>query len=161
MDWQQKKAAVVAAALLLIAAFGGWGSSSVFFIKAAAVEETTRSESIQKYGAAKLSLDKIRATLIGTYEVTGTDPDGIPYIGRHLVTVSLAPSGALELEWDKGRNFGVGHVFGDVLAVASWAKDRTVIMTLKINSDGSLSGKWSRRTDHGSQATEKWVKASP
>jgi hypothetical protein len=31
-------------------------------------------------------------------------------------------------------------------------------LTMAINRDGSLSGKWSRRTDRGSQGTETWVR---
>jgi hypothetical protein len=70
----------------------------------------------------------------------------------------MAPSGALELDWDNGKQVGVGQVIGNVLAVACLIKGRTVILTMAINQDGSLSGKWSRRTDRGSQGTETWVR---
>ena len=50
------------------------------------------------------------------------------------------------------------QVIGDVLAVACLSKGRTVILTMTINPDGSFSGKWSRRTDRGSQGTETWTK---
>jgi hypothetical protein len=72
--------------------------------------------------------------------------------------ISLAPSGALELEWDNGKQVGVGQVIGDVLAVACLSKGRTMILTMNINPDGSLSGRWSRRTDRGTQGTETWTK---
>ena len=68
----------------------------------------------------------------------------------------LAPCGALELVWDNGKNVGVGQVIGTVLAVASSARGRTVILMMNINPDGSLSGKWSRRTDRGYKGTETW-----
>ena len=51
-----------------------------------------------------------------------------------------------------------GQVIGDVLAVACLSKGRTMILTMNINPDGSLSGKWSRRTDRGTQGTETWTK---
>jgi hypothetical protein len=70
----------------------------------------------------------------------------------------MAPSGALELDWDNGKQVGVGQVIGNVLAAACLIKGRTVILTMAINRDGSLSGKWSRRTDRGSQGTETWVR---
>ena len=46
----------------------------------------------------------------------------------------------------------------NVLAVAYSIKGRTVISLMAINPDGSLSGKWSRRTDRGSKGTEIWKK---
>jgi hypothetical protein len=42
--------------------------------------------------------------------------------------------------------------------VACLIKGRTVILTMAINPDGSLSGKWSRRTDRGWQGTEAWAR---
>jgi hypothetical protein len=33
-----------------------------------------------------------------------------------------------------------------------------VILTMTIKADGSLSGKWSRRTDRGSQGSETWTR---
>jgi hypothetical protein len=50
--------------------------------------------------------------------VTGTDVDDTPYRGAHTVDISMAPSGALELDWEHGKQVGVGQVVGDVLAVA-------------------------------------------
>jgi hypothetical protein len=98
------------------------------------------------------------SALIGSYVVTGTDADGKPYAGSGIVDVALAPSGALELEWDNGRRVGVGHLVGNVLVVASVGKGRTIILVMSINPDGTLSGKWSRRNDRGSKGTETWKK---
>jgi hypothetical protein len=92
-----------------------------------------------------------KARLVGSYAVIGTDVDGTSYSGSHTLDISLAPSGALELDWDNGKQVGVGQVIGDVLAVACLSKGRTMILTMNINPDGSLSGKWSRRTDRGTQ----------
>ncbi len=98
------------------------------------------------------------AGIIGTYEVTGTEADGQPYAAAGVVDVALAPSGALELQWDNGRAVGVGQMIGDVLAVSSSAKGRILIMVMTVNPDGTLSGKWWRRTDRGSKGTETWKK---
>jgi hypothetical protein len=76
------------------------------------------------------------------------------------VDISLTPSGALELDWDNGKNFGIGQVIGNVLAVSSLNKGRTMILIMQLNPDGSLSGKWSRRTDRGYKGTETWKKTS-
>ena len=62
------------------------------------------------------------------------------------------------LEWDNGKQVGVGQVIGNVLAVACLTKGRTAILAMNINPDGSLSGKWSRRTDRGYKGTETWKK---
>jgi hypothetical protein len=75
------------------------------------------------------------------------------------VDVALAPSGALELEWDNGRQVGVAQLIGDVLVVACSVRGRTAILTMTVNPDGSLAGKWSRRTDRGQKGTETWKKA--
>ena len=54
---------------------------------------------------------------------------------------------------------GIGQLIDNVLAAAYSVKGRTVISLMTINPDGSLSGKWSRRTDRGSKGTETWKKA--
>lgn len=104
----------------------------------------------------KLPLEEFKRGLTGSYVVTGTDPSGEPYVGGGVLDIALAASGALELVWDYGKNVGVGQVIGNVLAVASSTKGRTVILMMNINPDGSLSGKSSRRTDRGSKGTEAW-----
>jgi hypothetical protein len=151
-----RSAGVAVAALLVVGAVSGWGLSTAFGTRAAAVEspfELTRNRD-----AATTSLEAAKANLVGSYVVTGTDPDGKPYVGTHILDVSMAPSGALELDWDNGKQVGVGQVIGNFLAVACLIKGRTVILTMAINPDGSLVGKWSRRTDRGWQGTEAWAR---
>ena len=125
----------------------------------AAVGGLSPFDTMPKSDMRKLSLEELKPGLIGSYVVTGTDPDGKPYGGASIVDIALAPSGALELEWDNGKLVGVGQVIGNVLAVASLTKGRTAILVMNINPDGSLSGKWSRRTDRGYKGTERWKKA--
>ena len=50
-------------------------------------------------------------------------------------------------------------MIGDTLVVACLFKGRTAILMMTSNPDGSLSGKWSRRTDRGQKGTETWKKA--
>ena len=142
--WQRRHVGAVVIALLAAGAFGGCEVPMTFATRAAATEPPHEHEA--------------RRSLVGSYRVTGTDTDGRPYIGAHIVDVSLAPSGALEIVWDDGRILGVGQVVGNLLAVASLNKSRTAILTMTINANGSLSGKWSRRTDRGSRGTETWVR---
>jgi hypothetical protein len=134
----------VVVALVAAAAIGGWSVSATFATRAVAIESHYEISA--------------KAKVVGSYIVTGTDVDGTSYSGAHTVDISMAPSGALELNWDDGKQVGVGLVIGDVLAVACLSKGRTVILTMTINPDGSLSGKWVRRTDRGSQGTEAWTK---
>ena len=134
----------VMAALVAAAAIGVWGVSATFATRAGAIESHYEISA--------------KARVVGSYVVTGTEVDGRSYSGAHTVDISMAPSGALELDWDNGKQVGVGQVIGDVLAVACLSKGRTVILTMTINPDGSFSGKWSRRTDRGSQGTETWTK---
>jgi hypothetical protein len=90
--------------------------------------------------------------------VTGTDAGGEPYVGAGILDITLAPSGALELAWDDGKSVGVGQVIGNILAVASSTRGRTVILMMNINPNGSLSGTSSRRTDRGAKGTETRTK---
>jgi len=132
------------AAVLALAMIGGWSVSTTFATRAANVEASYETDPKRK--------------LIGSYEVTGTDSDGMSYGRAYIVDVSLAPSGALELNWDNGRQVGIGHVIGNVLSVATTSRGRTVLLIMTINPDGSLAGRWSRRTDRGSQGTETWTR---
>jgi hypothetical protein len=141
---------LVAAALLLIGAVGGWGFSSLVD-RAVAVEP-----SFEVPGHAVLDGSKL--ALIGTYVVTGTDPEGRPYVGPRTVDISLVPSGALELSWDNGKVLDVGQLFDDTLAVSYLVNGRSVIAVMRINPDGSLSGQWLRRADRGYKGTEIWRK---
>jgi hypothetical protein len=154
---QRKGIGALAAALTITGAVGGWGISTSFVKSAVAVE--SRFDMKRENGTARAPLEKTKAALVGSYVVTGTDPDGEPYVGSRMLDISLAPSGALELDWDNGKLVGVGQVVDNVLAVAYSIKGRTVISVMTINPDGSLSGKWSRRTDRGSKGTETWKKA--
>jgi len=151
-----RSAGVAVAVLLAAGAVSGWGLSTAFGTRAAAVE--SQFELTRNRDAATTSLEAAKANLVGSYVVTGTDPDGKSYVGTHILDVSMAPSGALELDWDNGKQVGVGQVIGNFLAVACLIKGRTVILTMAINPDGSLSGKWSRRTDRGWQGTEAWAR---
>src|SRR5262245_58484846 len=82
------------------------------------------------------------SSLVGSYAVTGTNPGGETYDRSGTVDITLAPSGALELEWDSGQQVGVGQMAGNVLAATRWAPNRTTILVMKVNPDGSLSAKW-------------------
>ena len=154
----RKNIAVVSAALLAAGAIGGWAVSTTFTLNAGAVEGSPAFEPAFKSHTTKAPSDDLKAALIGSYAVTGTDPDGKPYAGAGVVDIALAPSSALELEWDNGKQVGVGQVIGNVLVVASSAKGRTAILIMNVNPDGSLSGRWSRRTDRGYKGTEIWKK---
>jgi len=151
---QGRNCRVLMATLLTAGAIGGWAVSAVFTPGAAAVEGLSRKSDIQSPSA-----EELKPGLVGSYVVSGTDPDGKPYVGSSVVDISLAPSGALELDWDNGKQVGVGQVFGNTLAIACLTKGRTAILLMTINPDGSLSGKWSRRTDRGNKGTELWKKA--
>lgn len=146
---QYKGFGALAATLLVTGAIAGWGISTTFVSNAAAVETAFQMKSLN---------DK-KAALVGSYRVTGTEPDGESYAHARIVDISLAPSGALELDWDNGRLVGVGQLVDNVLAVAYSIKGRTVISVMTINPDGTLSGNWLRRTDRGSRGTETWKKA--
>jgi hypothetical protein len=145
---------VIAAALLVAGAAGGWAMSTTLVTNADAVEaalDIKRGNDVRR-----LPFEEVKMSLVGSYQVTGTDPDGRPYAGAATLDVALAPSGALELDWDNGKTLGVGQVIGNVLAVACLNKGRTAILMMTINPDRSLSGNWSRRTDRGYKGTENW-----
>ena len=146
--WQKKRAVVAAVALLSTGAVGGWGISATLVKNAAAAESL-----LEAAGKSKLKL-------VGSYVVNGTDLEGKPYSGTSTLDISLAPSGALEFNWDNGKIAGVGQLIDDnILAVAYLMNGRTVVSVMNINPDGSLSGKWLRRTDRGAKGTETWKKA--
>jgi hypothetical protein len=149
----QRKNIGIVAALLTAGAVAGWAMSATYATITGAVEDLSAFEISDM---KKLPLEELKLGLIGSYVVTGTDPGGDPYVGAGVLDIALAPSGALELVWDYGKNVGVGQVVGNILAVASSTRGRTVILMMNINPDGSLSGKSSRRTDRGSKGTEAW-----
>jgi hypothetical protein len=94
--------------------------------------------------------------LIGTYTVTGTETDGRKYDSAGEVVVTMDRSGALDIKWDGGAYVGVGQVLGNMLAIGSVAEGRVVVGLMEIKPDGSLEGKWWRRTDAGTKGTEVW-----
>jgi hypothetical protein len=155
----RERIGVVAAALLAGAAIGGWAVSTVSATSAVPVADLSALEMVRKNAVRTLPDDELKLRLVGSYAVSGTDPDGRPYAGAGIVDVALAPSGALELDWDNGKQVGVARMIGDVLVVACSIKGRTAILTMTINPDGSLSGTWLRRTDRGQKGTETWKKA--
>jgi hypothetical protein len=97
-------------------------------------------------------------SLIGNYVVTGTETNGKPYDGSGPLEITMDKNGALELKWDGGKYTGIGQVVADKLVVASFAEGRVIIGIMDIKPDGSLQGKYWRRTDPGVGGTETWVK---
>jgi len=155
---QRRNGRVTVAALLTAGAVAGWALSAFFTANATAREDLSGID-VMVQADLKKPAEELKPSLIGSYVVTGTDSDGKPYAAPGIVAISLAPSGALELEWDNGKQVGVGQVVGNILAVSCLTKGRTAILVMNINSDGSLSGTWSRRTDRGYKGTERWKKA--
>lgn len=153
----RQRIGLIVAALLIVGAAGGW-VSTMFTTNAVAVEELSAFDVFHNH-VMKQQPEELKPGLIGSYVVTGTDSDGKPYAGAGIVDIALAPSGALELQWDNGKQVGVGQMIGDVLVVATSSNGRNAIWIMNINPDGSLSGKWSRRTDRGYRGTETWKKS--
>jgi hypothetical protein len=155
---RQKSVGVIAAALFAGTAIGGWAMSTMSTTSAAALEDHPAFETMHKNVIKGVPHDELMPRLTGSYVVSGTDPDGTPYVGG-IVDIALAASGALEFDWNNGKQHGVGQVIGDVLVVGCLIKGRTAILIMAINPDGSLSGRWSRRTDRGQKGTEMWTRA--
>ena len=97
-------------------------------------------------------------SLIGNYVVTGTEPDGKPFDGPGPLAITMDKSGALELKWDGGKYVGIGQVLGNQVVVASLAERRLVIGIMNVKPNGSLEGRYWRRTDPGTKGTEIWTK---
>ena len=98
------------------------------------------------------------SSLLGNYVVTGTETNGKSYDGSGPLAITMDRIGALELKWDNGRYVGIGQVVGDKLVVASAAEGRVIIGIMDIKPDGSLAGRYWRRTDPGTGGTEVWQK---
>ncbi len=146
LGWRQL---VIAVALLAAGVAGGWATSA------------TCAAAANKAAATRMSnvTDRdMKQMLVGSYAVTGTDPDGRGYSGTGIVDISMAPSGTLELDWDNGRRVGIGQLLNNVLMVASTTKAGTVIMMMNVNPGGTLSGQWSRRRERGYEGTEHWTR---
>lgn len=108
------------------------------------------------FAAPAFSADN--ASVLGNYVVTGTETDGTKYDGEGTLAVTMDKSGALELKWDGGKYVGIGQVDGNKLFIGSVAEGKVVIMVMDIKPDGSIEGKWWRRTDAGTKGTEVWKK---
>jgi hypothetical protein len=148
---RRKTIGLALASVAVAGVITGWAALPRFVANAAAVERASPFEVSFKSDFAVQP-----SSLVGSYEVSGTDTEGYDYLSPRKVDISLAPSGALELQWDNGKSVGVAQLVGNTLAVATWVKGRTVILTMNIHSDGSLSGAWLRRTDRGAKGTEIW-----
>jgi hypothetical protein len=98
------------------------------------------------------------AGLVGDYEYTGTETDASKYDGAGALKVTMDKSGALEVKWDGGKYVGIGQVAGSQMFVGSVAEGKVVIMVMDVKPDGTLDGKWWRRTDAGTKGTEVWKK---
>lgn len=98
------------------------------------------------------------ASVLGNYVVTGTETDGKAYDGPGTLAVTMDKNGALELKWDGGKYVGIGQVSGDKLFVGGVADGRSFIAVMDIKADGSVEGRWWRRTDAGTKGTEVWKK---
>lgn len=98
------------------------------------------------------------SALIGNYVVTGTETDGSKYDGEGPLAITMDKNGALELKWDGGKYVAIGQVEGTKLFAGGVADGKAVIMVMDIKPDGSLEGKWWRRTDAGTKGTEVWKK---
>src|SRR5262245_35722978 len=115
----------VLAAALALGAVGGWVFSTTFVNNATAYERA--------YDEGRASAERIKVALVGSYSVTGTDPNGERYESPRVLGIALAPSGALELEWDDGKVVGVGQLIdNNVLAIAWLNKGRTVVSVMTI-----------------------------
>jgi hypothetical protein len=152
-----RRGGVLVTALIIAGMVMGWVISATVVNSATATALPFSAWS--EADTTKASPEKTKATLVGTYAVSGTDPDGNPYIAPSTLDISLAPSGALELSWDNGRVVGVGQFSDNVLSVALLVRGRTAVSIMKVNPDGSLSGTWMRRTDRGSRGTETWKRS--
>src|SRR4051812_45002686 len=100
----------IAATLLAGAVIGGWAISTLSTTSAAAVGDLSAFETMRRNVIDRPLRDELKHRLIGSYVVSGTDPDGKPYAGAGIVDIALAPSGALELDWDNGKQVGVAPV---------------------------------------------------
>lgn len=128
---------------------GGGGTMKTLLVLAVAMTIAAASPAFAQIAAQNL---------VGSYIVTGTETNGAPYDGPGTLEISLAVSGALEFRWEGGKYTGVGQIVGNALAVASAAEGRSVIGIMYVNPEGSLTGKYWRRTDAGANGTETWRK---
>ena len=104
---------------------------------------SSTNSSTASSSTADTSAPATTANIAGSYNVTGTNPNGAAYRG----TLQVIPHGDVyQFRWSAGTEYdGVGVVNGDVVAVAFAAgangKGCGVIDYL-IRNDGSLAGRW-------------------
>jgi len=95
------------------------------------------------------------ADIAGRYTIVkGLNPDGSTYDGT--VTISPDASGGVTVRWDDG-SVGLGLIEGNRLYVGMVYEKRAVVMSMAINPDRTISGKWIQRTEPGS-GSETWKK---
>lgn len=95
------------------------------------------------------------ADIAGRYTIVkGLNPDGSTYDGT--VTISPDASGGVTVRWDDG-SVGLGLIEGNRLYVGMVYEKRAVVMSMAINPDRTISGKWIQRTEPGS-GSETWQK---
>ena len=85
-------AGAIAATLLAGAVIGGWAMSTVSTGSAAAVGNLSAFGTMRGNVIDSPPNDELKHRLIGSYVVSGTDPDGKPYAGAGIVDIALAPS---------------------------------------------------------------------
>lgn len=93
--------------------------------------------------------------IAGKYTITkGVNLDGSEYDG----TVTLQPdaSGGVTVRWDDG-SIGLGMIEGNRLYVGMVFEKRSVVMSMTINPDKTITGKWIQRTEAGT-GVEHWKK---
>src|SRR5947207_1911663 len=72
---------VVTAALLAGAALGGWAVPTMSTTSAATVGHQAAFDTIRENNAGSPAHDDLKHALVGSYVVSGTDPDAWPYAG--------------------------------------------------------------------------------
>jgi hypothetical protein len=93
--------------------------------------------------------------LAGKYDIIkGVNPDGTTYDGS--LTIKPDASGGVTIIWDDG-SIGLGMIEGNKLYVGMVFEKRSLVMSMTINKDGTIVGKWIQRTEPGI-GTESWKK---
>jgi hypothetical protein len=77
-------------------------------------------------------------SLVGTYDVTGTNLDGSPYTSKLAVT---AEGAGFAFSWDGGKDKGFGIQRGDYVSVGIGGP-QCGFVAYELQADGTLEGKW-------------------
>lgn len=97
---------------------------------------------------------KTGTELDGTYDITGSNPEGESYKG----TLAVKRSGlGYQFDWDAGSvSSGFGIRMGDKVAVGFGGKNCSFV-TYEVRPDGSLDGKWGGKgsTSVGTEVAKK------